>query len=692
MTPIETLHRMIQAQDWDAVEEQWLAAVEEPTIDVPGLIAVLELLAASDQQKRAGVLYELLADQLEERGDWEQHLTLQHHYRPIFGSHLSHKQILESLRNLYDNSELFRTLADKVGLNRGQDDIPKTWTKVDKLHDLMALAPGTVVEMKGQGAGRVADVNIPLGAFKVDLGGSRPVSVGFAAAPKVLTPLQPDHILYRKVTALESLERLVKEGPDDLLQATLESYDEPMTANEIRTALGGVVSEKQWTSFWNKVKKNPRLMALPGGRQRYQWAESAGDAVSVLEDRFASAPLTEQLDLLKAHSGRNSDLRDSMVAALAKRADGLVNSDPCAAYRIGAAIERVGEDLEGSPWAPSTLLAEADDAGRFVGQLADRSLREDAYRRLPEVREDWQDTFGDALRREPESRTLEMLRNPLIEAKADEVLDRALGDLLNQPRRSPGGFTWMAELAAEDEALLSRSPLRLFQQILNALSDDAFQAQRKRLLALLDSGGTLPRLVHRFEADQAAKAEEILHRSAGLEDYLKKPLENAIHLRFPELHKAEEVPLYTLQASLTQKRAELKELLEVELPTNRKAIEEARELGDLRENFEYKSARQRHEYLSSLATSLNRDLSRARVISFENLDTQSVRLGTRVTLVRTEGECLSYTILGPWESAPEDGILSNESELARRLLGLEVDDQLEIDGEEYRVELIEGHS
>ena len=106
----------------------------------------------------------------------------------------------------------------------------------------------------------------------------------------------------------------------------------------------------------------------------------------------------------------------------------------------------------------------------------------------------------------------------------------------------------------------------------------------------------------------------------------------------------------------------------VEVPANRKAIEEARAMGDLRENFEYKSARQRHEYLNTRAAALNADLSRARPIETPGMDTSEVRIGTRVRLVR-QGRLRVMTILGPWESKPEEDIISYESDLAKDLLG-----------------------
>ena len=130
---------------------------------------------------------------------------------------------------------------------------------------------------------------------------------------------------------------------------------------------------------------------------------------------------------------------------------------------------------------------------------------------------------------------------------------------------------------------------------------------------------------------------------------------------------------------------ELRRLLEEEIPANRRAIEEARALGDLRENFEYKSARQRHEYLAARAAGLHRDLGRARPIEAAKVDPTAVRVGTRVVLRGPAGEERAFTLLGPWDSQPELGVLSHESELATSMLGKAVGDSVALEGKAFTV-------
>ena len=82
-------------------------------------------------------------------------------------------------------------------------------------------------------------------------------------------------------------------------------------------------------------------------------------------------------------------------------------------------------------------------------------------------------------------------------------------------RKAPAAFAWLAERAADDEALRARNPLRLLQQILAAMTRDEFAPYRLRLLALAESGGTVPRLLAHLTEDQAAQADDAMQRAPG---------------------------------------------------------------------------------------------------------------------------------------------------------------------------------
>jgi transcription elongation GreA/GreB family factor len=304
-----------------------------------------------------------------------------------------------------------------------------------------------------------------------------------------------------------------------------------------------------------------------------------------------------------------------------------------------------------------------------------------------ERREDWPAIYRDAMSKESDPRALDLLADGLSHG-APRELDRLLVSLLSQPHRNPAAFVWLAERAAVDETMRTRNALRMLQQILTTLSRDEFAPFRVRLLALAESGSTVPRLLSHLTEDQAAQAEDAIQRAAPLEPYQREQLVNAIHLRFQGLRKETgPPPIYSTIESVEGKRAELQQILSVEIPANRKAIEEARAMGDLRENFEYKSARQRHEYLNARATTLNAELQRVRLIEPAGTDITEVRIGTRLHLSGPRQRVM--TILGPWESKPEEDVISYESDLAKDLLGHQLGDTITLGGESWKIERIE---
>jgi transcription elongation GreA/GreB family factor len=130
--------------------------------------------------------------------------------------------------------------------------------------------------------------------------------------------------------------------------------------------------------------------------------------------------------------------------------------------------------------------------------------------------------------------------------------------------------------------------------------------------------------------------------------------------------------------SLERKKAELDDIIRNRIPQNTKDIAIAREYGDLRENFEYKSSKEQQKYLGNRKAELQRDIGRARGTDFKGVDASMVNIGTIVTLVTEEGRQTVYTVLGAWDSDPEKAELSYLSELGAALLHKKVGDSVQV--------------
>ena len=124
---------------------------------------------------------------------------------------------------------------------------------------------------------------------------------------------------------------------------------------------------------------------------------------------------------------------------------------------------------------------------------------------------------------------------------------------------------------------------------------------------------------------------------------------------------------------------ELHELETVELPRVKDAIAEARDKGDLSENFEYHAAKREQGKLLGRIRFLHRVLEFARVIDKSKLHSEGIGLLSKVEMLNLNNNAkMTYTIVSPHEANMAEGKLSIKSPIARALLGKNEGDMVEV--------------
>lgn len=138
----------------------------------------------------------------------------------------------------------------------------------------------------------------------------------------------------------------------------------------------------------------------------------------------------------------------------------------------------------------------------------------------------------------------------------------------------------------------------------------------------------------------------------------------------------EKVPI--TREGLESLKEELTRLIKVERPDNIKSIETARAHGDLSENAEYHAAKERQGLLQARISDIQTQIGNSDVIPIED-NYETAVFGAKIILENIKtGERIKYQLVGPFESAPEEGKISVTAPLGQALVGKEEGDEVKV--------------
>lgn len=676
----------LDADDLERVEELWLEALEEPAIPTDGLLELRRALWKKGHKALASTLLELLADALEQRRDSNAALAA---LRELV--RLSEKPDPELLARL--EKALVAARAGSPSLKQVLDRHPlresrRPLEQLELVERWLDFDRGTIVEVAGQGVGTVVDANLSLENIRVDLGGGRrPVSVPFGAAARFLRRLPPGDFRRRAVEDAGRLQRETIEEPGEALVALLESLGEPADVAAIKAALDGIIDADGWSSWWSKARKHPRLLVSgAGSRLRYAAGASAQAAAELLLDELRSTDPRQRLAVARRLATRGPTEAAETASFLASTLDALAGSDPGLAWETAGVLAGLAAGSSAAAAARERLIAGCSPLQLLLG-IQDRGEREAALAAVRSAHpEGWTELWSDWMLHEQHPAVLDLIARALDQAGAGDLLDAGLEAVFRNHLEHPAQFMWACETMvqpAAPEPLRRRATPSLLEKLPDTLTRSEFGPLRGRAKALLDGGAVAVRII--LESASPQQVDRFVARVArisAVEPQRARLLEQAAIQRRGSPAAEVEAPIFVAtNESIEARRRELAALLEVEIPKTLKGITAAAAEGDLRENFEYHMLRDRQELQSAKAAKLQRELGMVRALSPGAADNSRVNIGTVIRLSGPAGEELApITILGSWDADVERRIFANGSELAQRLLGRGVGDEVEVDG------------
>jgi transcription elongation factor GreA len=684
----------LEAEDWNRLEEMWLEALDERPVSTAELLEVRRLIWKGGRKNLARTLLELLADSLEENANSTEALAALRELVRLAGakppSELTERMAaaFSKVRSSSPSLEAVLERHPMVTARRPLEELEAAECWLD--HDL-----GTVVEVVGQGVGRVVDLNLQLENIKVDLGGSRPVSIPFGAARRHLNPLPDGDFRRRKVEAPEPLADFVENAPGEALAEVLESLGEPSDVGAIKAALDGLLPSAKWTSWWTKARKNPRVLSSgSGSRLRYTVSHSAESADEALLGELRAASPSDRPAIARRLADRG---RDSGSAAAAVLADGLSkieSSEPGIAWHTAGVLASLPGGKEPAAECRKRLIETAKPLALLSG-VADRGSRLEALQAIvAHDPEGWPDVWAEWLLHEEVPQLLGEIAERLEADGQDALLEQAMEAVFRNHNNHAAQFVWACEVMTDDScprAVRTRMTPSLLEKLPDAITRKEFSSIRGRAKGLLDGGKVAIRLLmESANAQQATRFKQRIARLDSVEPQRQHLVEQAAQHQYRETAIEDRPVLAATRKAVEAKQEELRNLLEVEIPKTLKGINAAAAEGDLRENFEYHMLRDRQELQSARAAKLQEELTAVRILEPGAADVSTVNIGTVVHFEGEDGKTLEpITILGVWDADLDRRIFANGSELAQRMLGKSTGDTVEIDDASATITRIE---
>lgn len=568
---------------------------------------------------------------------------------------------------------------------------------------LEAMAPGNYCLHRSWGFGKIVDFDEAAAKIIIDFedDGKTGHAMGIAFCVDKLDVLKPNDILVRSRTEPEVVEAMIKKQPADLICEILAGAEEQtMMASEIERVLARVIGPIKYKKWWTATKKllvkDPRVGAPNKKTEPYILRdEPVKPEEEILEQFHATKNSKEKILLgekLYALSENISVIRDELPEILAELTDAIRNAKSLSqADRLHGVWVRnnlardLHEDVEALEPSSASILDATDDYSELAAELPAQYFKRyiDLIRRTYEDK--WQQMVEDLLRHSSGKFTSECINFMLEYELNDRIafcLDRWLND---QTIKGPLLF-WVVKNRNSKKYASIIDPLvtpRLLSAMFYAIDYEALQNASTRRIPLADllSDDTdlIPDLLADANVETARDLAQTLLLNQGFEDLTQKSLIARFIKKFPTIQSliageatesAEEEGLIVSQASFDAAKHEYEDLIATKIPENKEAIATAREHGDLKENSEYKMARQDQDILLSRKNELEVDLSRARVTDFTDVTNDLVGIGSIVELKEgSSGKTRRYSILGAWDSDPDNDVLSYKTPLAQQLLG-----------------------
>jgi transcription elongation factor GreB len=671
------LAQCLKKKDFDTLEDVWMQLLEAESIDINFALEITKRILSLEKREEAYTLLELFLMWLENKKPQSPDtLEVMKRLLDIKASHKTLKEKLESFyKTTYSDCQEIDNFIHKADI-KGSDN-PKE--AIDFLEKLIKLCPGRYVSHKSWGVGFIKSVDLIFDKIFIDFPARPNHSIYLNMAINILTPLKSDDFKVLKITNRERLFELKKENPASLIKLLLGDK-KSISQREVKQLLEGIVSKKEWLSFVNEAKKKQKKEGIEIKRKGSTYSFSHF-SISVKKNEFlekiGAAVNKRQKANILLKTFKNELAPDEKIKWL-EIAENIIESDDIEIEKrlelLFAKMDITDNNQELNRRIDLLLNNKSSDQKiELLNRLSQKSHKKRLFKYLREkesqyIERIFLETSDNWLRKEVQKNITE--KDTLVELQKK---------VMHNPLKYPYCFLYLAEhfikTKTETDSLIK--PIILFETVLEFMKEQDIDSKIRTTAKTIFSkyGFDMYNLALKTSSKEEIKVLlDIVREESTISSTDKKRFQQFAESKHSTLQKSTDQELiYATSEAIKSKKKELDKLLKIEIPKNSEKIGKAAAQGDLSENFDYISAKEKQRKLISRVNVLKQLLAKTRPIEDLEFVEGEVGIGTYIVLEdESNKQKREIVILGPWDSVYHKEVVSHSSPLASKLIGKKV--------------------
>ncbi len=619
---IKLFRIQLGTKKFDEMEATWLELLQ---LNLPfqELLNLIDLVQRWAPEKTPPLLW-VLADALTEQKRYQDELVV---LRRLVGltpddSKLT-TELTTCLHKIYPDEPLLEKMLQKSGLGYGK---PLS-EALDQFDRYIKLAPGKLIFDPQRGPGKVKKLDLLFDRVTILFQSGEEATFDIATASRAFSFPAADGFFALQEKQPQYLKKLITDDPAAVIALLLKDTRQWMSGADIQKYLTPIIETQNYTNLWEKARRgllqHPHIELQTRPNRIYRWTDEPNKEKKpddVLSASPTKAPSAPRFDYSRLSTMSPED--------------------------IIAAFQNLRTTTERKKLLKEIMLQRTDD---------------------------WETLYARIFPVTPDNTTRTIILKKLRDEKPATY--QMLVELtLTSYRINIDPFLFLAETTIGSY----RPILTRLLDLLETEKNRSITNRVKRIL-LNNKYQIILKTLAEITEKEAEKLLERIRRVRILEPYQQDEISTIFFEQFSGLKTEPEAKfIWSTVAGIEKAKAELKKLTEEELPRTAEEIARARSFGDLSENYEYKAAKEKQARLMEKINRLRADLSRAKPIEPEKFESDIVKIGSRVKLQDEEGKNHEFSILGPWDADPENGIISFQSPLAQELIGKKPGDKVKM--------------